>query len=274
MGIIVTDNLGMIVDKNPFASELLGIKFGIQKPLIGMKLSEIFGAYSQWMKLVENYATGETEIEITGDNHYYIDVKVYPLHSQQKTPVGAVTIMRDVTDIRMAESILKTKAQTDSMTGLLNKESFMTEFSNRLKESKISKMKLSVLMMDLDKFKGINDTYGHDSGDRILVTFSEVLKNVLRQEDVIARMGGDEFAAILPGADRKKAMEIANRILKIASEKVVWLEAETSVCISTSIGICDNESVETADEMLKFADYAMYQAKNASGNNCVIWEDN
>lgn len=272
MGIVVTDSLGMIVDTNPFAGRILSSIFGIHVKLAGQKIDVIFGGYTPWMELIQNYTTGETEIEISSAILYHIHIKVYPLYSQQGTPVGSVTIMQDVTDLRKAESVLKTKAETDSMTGLLNKDSLMKEFAIRLKESIMSGTRISVLMMDLDKFKGINDTYGHDSGDRMLVAFSDVLKSVFRHEDVIARIGGDEFAAVISGVDKKEAMEISNRILMTASEKTVQFDAETSVSIAMSIGICDNEFSESATEMLKFADNAMYAAKNKLGNCCVTWE--
>lgn len=165
MGIIVTDSLGMIVDTNPFAGRILSSVFGIHDKLAGKKMAEIFGVYTQWMELIQYSTTGETEVRISNDALYYIHIMVYPLHSQNGTPVGAVTIMRDVTDIRVQESILKAKAETDSMTGLLNRDSFMEVFARKLRESIITGTRVSVLMMDLDKFKVINDTYGHHSGE-------------------------------------------------------------------------------------------------------------
>lgn len=272
MGIIVTNNLGMIVDTNPFAGRILSSIFGIYDKLDGKNMAEIFGGYAQWMELTRNNKAGETEVKISNDDLYYINIRVYPLHSQQGTLVGAVKIMRDITDLRMQEAVLKAKAETDSMTGLLNRDSFMEVFAIKLKESLITQTCVSVLMMDLDKFKGINDTYGHNIGDRVIVAFSDVLKDVLRKEDAIARIGGDEFAAILPGLNKKEAMEVSNRILKTANEKTVQLAAETGIRIATSIGICDNEFAKSEDDMLKFADKAMYMAKNKSGNCCVLWE--
>lgn len=272
MGIIVTDRPGMIVDTNPYAGEILGSLFGIPDKLAGRKMEEVFGGYAQWMDLTRNNTAGETEIEISNGNLRFIDIRVYPLHSQQGTPVGSVSILRDVTDVRAQESALKAKAETDGMTGLLNRDSFMKVFAAALKESLSARTCVSVLMMDLDKFKGINDTYGHDCGDRVIVAFSDVLKEVLRSEDTIARIGGDEFAAILPGVNRKEALKIAGRILKTANERAVRLGAESSAGITASIGVCDNEWARTTEDMLKFADKAMYAVKNKSGNGCAVWE--
>jgi diguanylate cyclase (GGDEF)-like protein len=125
-------------------------------------------------------------------------------------------------------------------------------------------MPLSVLMMDLDKFKAINDTYGHDAGDRVLVSVAEVLRATLRQGDAIARIGGDEFAAVLPNVDKQEAALIADRIIQSASEHSTAVDAQNSIPLKLSIGICDNSEAISADEMLKRADKAMYAAKHST----------
>ena len=120
---------------------------------------------------------------------------------------------------------------------------------------------VSVMMMDLDKFKQINDSFGHDVGDRVLKSVADVLRATLRHNDAIARIGGDEFAAALPNVDRIGAMEIAERIMQVASEQYVRADANATVPLKLSIGICDNTKLSSAEEMLKSADKAMYLAK-------------
>jgi diguanylate cyclase (GGDEF)-like protein len=126
-------------------------------------------------------------------------------------------------------------------------------------------------MMDLDKFKSINDTYGHDTGDRVLAAFAKVLKGTLRHEDAIARLGGDEFVALLPGIAKREATEIANRILRSAEAENVACGTKPGIPLVVSIGICDNANAASEDAMFKAADQAMYLAKNSSGNCCVEW---
>lgn len=271
LGIVVTDSSGMIVDMNPFAIQLLSSIFGIQGKLTGKKIDDVLVQYPNWVELTQNGTDGETEVNISNSNNF-IHIRVYPLQSYRGAPVGSVTIMRDVTVLRIQESELKMKAEMDSLTGLFNRDSFMEAYARRLKESALSGKPVSVFMMDLDKFKGINDTYGHDSGDQVIKAFADVLREVLRHEDAFARIGGDEFAAVLPGVDKKEAIEIAKRILETANKRVVHIGAESSVQLSLSIGICDNEIPKTEEDMLKCADKAMYTAKSKMGNCCVAWE--
>lgn len=107
----------------------------------------------------------------------------------------------------------------------------------------------------------------------MIKAFADILREVLRREDAFARIGGDEFAAVLSGVDKKEAMEIAGRILNTANKRVVYIGAESSVQLSLSIGICDNRIAKPEDDMLKYADKAMYSAKSSMGNCCVAWKD-
>lgn len=272
MGIIVTDDSGVIADINPYAVQICANSFGVSGTLPGKKLEDVFGGYGGWTELIRTKTAGEQELHLNFLEDKYIAVRVYPLQAQNKSTIGSVTILRDITVLRMQEFALKAKAETDSLTGLMNRECLMEVFARVLRESaKLSGM-VSVLMMDLDKFKMVNDTYGHDAGDRVIQAFAELLKDVLRAEDAVARIGGDEFAAVLPGVSRREAAAIASRILSAAGSRFVTIDAEESISLSLSIGICDSASAAGGEEMLKFADRAMYLAKNDLGNRCAVWE--
>lgn len=261
MGIVVTDSSGMIVDKNPSAVNLLSSFFGVREEIAGKKMDDVFREYPNWVDLVHNTSAGEIEIEKNDNNSHFIHIRVHPLLSKKGLPVGSVTIIRDITAFRLQEFALKLKAEIDSLTGLLNRNGLMDTFVMMLRESSITGKVVSVLMMDLDKFKGINDTFGHSSGDKVIMAFADLLKAVLRQEDAIGRIGGDEFVAILPNVSETEAILIANRISRIAEEQVIYLEGGTSIQYSVSIGICDNKVLKSEDEILKRADKAMYMTK-------------
>jgi diguanylate cyclase len=270
-GILVTDSAGTIVDKNPFAVSLLNSFFEISEELVGKKLNEVFREYPKWPELAENNTAGELEVEKSSGSPHFIQFSAYPLQSVKGTTVGLVTIIRDITAARLQEFELMKKAERDSLSALLNRHSFMGAFEKILAESAGTEEPVSVLMMDLDKFKEINDSFGHDIGDRVIIALSDLLKGALRQKDAIGRIGGDEFAAILPGVSRNEAKVIADRILKTTNERFVFLEDGTYVCFTLSIGICDNKDTKLADDMLKYADKAMYLAKNKMRNSCIVW---
>lgn len=264
IGIVVTQDNGVVVDINPCARQIMQSCLNAETPSQGMDICETFQAYPEWISFLEQNAQGTLEIEIPGEDVCFVEIRVYPLQSNSGRPIGAVSLLRDVTQLRQQESALRTRAETDFLTSLMNRDRFLRELHSMMKDNADSGTPVSVLMMDLDKFKAINDTYGHDAGDRVLISVAEVLRATLRQGDAIARIGGDEFAAVLPNVDKLEAAMIAQRIIQTAGERLIAVDAQTSVPLKLSIGICDNSETNSAGEMLKRADKAMYAAKSSA----------
>ena len=261
VGIIVTHSNGTVTDANPCANRILRSCMRFSSPLLGMDIRDAFSAYPEWLLLMQGCTRGTLELEIEGEDVCYIEVRVFPLEDNGGRAIGAVTLLRDITQLRMHEFALRTRAETDFLTSLMNRDSFLKEFDRMIADHRAAGKPVSVMMMDLDKFKQINDSFGHDVGDRVLKSVADVLRATLRHNDAIARIGGDEFAAALPNVDRIGAMEIAERIMQVASEQYVRADANATVPLKLSIGICDNTKLSSAEEMLKSADKAMYLAK-------------
>ncbi len=164
-------------------------------------------------------------------------------------------------------------AITDTLTGLFNRRYLMTHLDKMLANSARTGKDLCVLMFDLDHFKSVNDTHGHNVGDEVLKTFSERISNAVRSFDVFARMGGEEFVAVLPDITQEIAMKVSDRLRQICAEapfKVSTDEGYLPVTVSVGGAIVKSGS-ETADEALKRADDALYEAKD-TGRNIVVFD--
>jgi two-component system cell cycle response regulator len=164
-------------------------------------------------------------------------------------------------------------ALTDSLTGLFNRRYVMGHLERLLQRVDEQKKSFAVLMLDIDHFKNINDTYGHAAGDVVLKEFANRLSRHMRNFDLVARIGGEEFLVILPDIDGGMAGTIAGRLCSVIADQPIALGAEgPKVSISTSIGVTlAGDSGESVDSVLKRADTALYRAKNA-GRNCVEME--
>jgi len=180
-------------------------------------------------------------------------------------------ICRDITERKRAQDQLYHLAHHDALTGLPNRVNFIGRLQQELAMAKRIGREVAVLFLDLDRFKMINDTLGHDAGDALLVEVASRLKKLLRETDAIGRLGGDEFAIVLgnlgSGAD---AEQVAGKILKMLAEPLQVNGHE--LFITTSIGISNFPAHHTGpEELLKKADLAMYSAKSQGRNNFKVY---
>lgn len=161
-------------------------------------------------------------------------------------------------------------ATTDSLTGLFNRRRFMElcdrEYSRSLRYGRA----LSMFMMDIDHFKLVNDEHGHDVGDQVLRSISETAIMALRGADIIGRIGGEEFAVLLPETENGSALEVAER-LRLSIERSSIETTAGSLNITVSIGVSSMApDITSVDKLLKRADVALYDAKQSGRNRVVV----
>jgi diguanylate cyclase (GGDEF)-like protein len=183
-----------------------------------------------------------------------------------------------VNSIKKYNAMLQKHAYEDELTGLKNRRAFMEEAKKELKISSQNKQPIAVALMDLDKFKSVNDTYGHDVGDKVLQHFARVLNSSLRPEDIVGRIGGEEFVVILRKSPPNEAMPIIERLReKIEKTPCRYKDENGQICsldYTSSIGLyplIPNRS-DTIEELLKKADEALYKAKENGRNNVTLVE--
>ncbi len=161
-------------------------------------------------------------------------------------------------------------AFVDPLTGALNRRALIRIGENTVENVKIKNMPLSIILIDLDFFKNINDTYGHDTGDIVLKDFANTVKNIISKRDIVIRLGGEEFLIILPGADIDKAVEIAEKIRKTVESKSLKINGnEIKYTISAGVEKLTDEDSNIFDLIVK-ADKKLYEAKRM-GRNKVVW---
>lgn len=164
---------------------------------------------------------------------------------------------------------MKMLATSDSLTHLFNRRGFESHLKEEITRSKRYKHNFSLLLLDLDNFKAINDTLGHPVGDEVLIEVASVLRVNTRETDVLVRLGGDEFAVILPETETDKAMEVAEKICRALKDADYGLSEET-ISPSASIGVASfPENGVSQDNLILAADGALYKAKD-KGKSCVI----
>lgn len=164
---------------------------------------------------------------------------------------------------------LSVQATVDSLTKIYNRRAF-DEFANKsISRAMREKTPISVIIMDIDLFKQVNDSFGHQIGDKVLQEFSFRLKSSLRQYDILARYGGEEFTLLLPDTDKETAMLIAEKLRDKIAQPVFFLEGDIEISVTASFGVASNQGdVIDWQQLISLADQALYNAKE-SGRNCV-----
>ena len=165
----------------------------------------------------------------------------------------------------------KKLAVTDGLTGISNRPNMEQSLLSEFERSKRYNSPLSIVLLDVDHFKDVNDSYGHQKGDEILVTFASVLKKFCRANDIAARYGGEEFLMILPQSNAQGAFKIAERVREeIMKMSFVGNDSKFSVTTSCGVAELNRDYMKNTDQLINVADNAMYEAKNSGRNKTII----
>ncbi|HBD95176.1 MAG: hypothetical protein A2015_04775 [Spirochaetes bacterium GWF1_31_7] len=257
-GIIVLDKDSNIIDANEAAENLLDRKLD---SIIGTKAIEHFYLWADFVDAFNTKKQFNTEVKIFRNNEIkYYDMNIYPFYTSINEPRGSVLVGRDVTDRKQIEEKFKYLSFHDQLTGLYNRTYFDEEIK-RLSSGR--RYPISVIMFDVDGLKSLNDTKGHEYGDTLIRKMSNFLLKEFRTDDMIARIGGDEFVVFLPCTDEKAVEIIRERLFKNLE---ILNKEQSEVKLNFSFGIKTVNKGDNLIEAIKTADNRMYTMKNEKKN--------
>jgi two-component system cell cycle response regulator len=276
-GIVITDKNATITWANPAFSRLTGYSaeeaMGHNPNKLSKSGMQDEAFYQEmWAGLLAGkHWRGELVNKRKNGSLYHEELSIAPVKNGAGDITHFIGIKEDISERKQLEAQLQKLASTDPLTGLFNRRVFLEELEKeRTKVARIFHYSAVLLMLDLDFFKRVNDTYGHATGDAVLKAFADVARNNSRTIDIPARLGGEEFAILLAGADKKDALTMAERLRQQVSEIVIDHKdgpVQITVSIGAAILLADDVNGEA---VLHRADAALYEAKDR-GRNQIYW---
>ncbi|MBD2386457.1 histidine kinase N-terminal 7TM domain-containing diguanylate cyclase [Cylindrospermum sp. FACHB-282] len=289
-GVLVLDVKNRIIDINPAAKHLIGVKgrpFGQSATQVLSKWQEILGLYHADESV-------KTEIFIDSVIPRYLELQITPLRDYRQQLTGRLLILRDITQRYQAEAELRQankqlqkqvleietlqvqlreQATRDGLTGLFNRRYFDQTLPKELVWAAQDCYPVALIIMDIDYFKNINDTFGHPAGDRVIQLFADLLRCYSSSGGIVCRYGGEEFVLVLPGMTLENAFEQAEQIrLSFEATPLEFGGKEISATVSGGVGVFPHHG-KTSNELLQVVDQALYAAK-LDGRNCIKYVQN
>jgi diguanylate cyclase (GGDEF)-like protein len=204
---------------------------------------------------------------LDGGNQKKVIGTIQDIHEYEHDQTRMLGVIQDITERKALQSKLEEQANTDSLTGCDSRRHFLEHAEGELLRTRRYGGEMSMLMLDLDHFKSVNDTYGHQIGDMALRNMVHVCQKLLRDVDVIGRIGGEEFAILLPETGGERALEIADRLCQAFAAAELASEDGALFHVTASIGVSSISTEDTSiDEIIRRADHALYKAKNSGRN--------
>ena len=267
-GVLVLDEQNRIVDFNPSAQKIVQ---SLSLNNVGHRAEDVLKNYPALLTQLSSntYEQIESKIAQGGESHYY-NFRFSPIMNRQNILIGKTVVMNNITEQVLLLAKLRMLATTDYLTNIYNRSHFLDMSLNEIYRAKQLGHPVSVILLDIDHFKHVNDTYGHKAGDIAIKAVVDACRNVLRATDIFGRYGGEEFAVFLPETVSDVAVELAEHMRKKIAETVISVD-NAKISVTASFGVVGTEKAVNVgmDELLKIADKAMYRAKDA-GRNCVV----
>lgn len=272
-GIVVLDHQGTVLEFNPAAERLFGYK---NHEVIGRSMTLLLrpderALYTPYPRRTVQPERGGNEVTGLHKDGHELTLEMTVGHAVIGSESFYVGVIRDVSERKATEAVLKHQAEADALTGALNRRAFQAIADKLFATARRHHRPLSLLTIDADRFKLINDTYGHDGGDSVLVALVESLKSMLRSGDTLCRFGGEEFLVLLPETDGEQAMKIAERIREAMQQLEVRSNKHT-IRFTVSIGVATlTPDMQHISQLITAADIALYDAKGEGRNRCMFY---
>jgi len=269
--VLVTDLEGVIVYVNDSFSKKLGYKkdelIGNHTRLLKSGMHDDSFYKKMWNEILIKGKFSDIFISKKKDGSFFYDKKdINTIKDEEGEPVFYVSISSDISKQIKKEEFLKKEIYIDSLTNLYNRKKYDLILDEKIKQYKYNNLVFSLILIDIDHFKAINDNYGHDMGDYILKEFAKFVKNNIRSEDYFFRWGGEEFAILVDG-DGDVCFSLSQKLrLDIASKRF------QSIGITVSFGICQFSKKMSKEDLFTKADSALYKAKDEGRNQVVIYD--
>jgi diguanylate cyclase (GGDEF)-like protein/PAS domain S-box-containing protein len=277
-GIYVLDRNGLICSWNHGAENITGFS---EAEMIGQPFEVLFTAAHrreglplrtlQFARTNRHHKDEQSRLRKDGEEFIALcTLDAVRLDSGELT--AFVEVFTDITEAKRRETALYHRATRDTLTGLINRGHFTEIASQEIERARRFAEPLSVALLDLDHFKRVNDTYGHEAGDTTLIRFAETCMEVARKLDLVARLGGEEFVILLPRANKEPAFEIVQRLrLQVMEMRIAAANGVTFGC-TVSAGLASlRPHTRDLRELLRNADAALYKAKREGRNRVECW---
>ncbi|WP_246207182.1 bifunctional diguanylate cyclase/phosphodiesterase [Methylocystis heyeri] len=275
-GILITDPAGRILDANPAFTTISGYDrdevLGKRPSLLSSGAQDTAFYQSMWSTLLaEGSWNGELTNRRKNGDLFVENLHIEAVRDEAGKVKHYVGIFSDVSQLKAHEEYLQHIAHHDALTGLPNRRLLTDRLTRAIAQAKSSGDMLAVLYFDLDGFKPINDNHGHGIGDQVLIDVGERLSRTLRAGDMVARIGGDEFVALLIGVgDTRECENTLRRLLDVINSPIAIDGNCFSLSASVGVSLYPADDSDDADMLLRYADQAMYFAK-ASGRNQFVF---
>jgi len=265
IGILVLDREWRLADANPAAMRILGVG----EEHIGRKVAGLAGGKSLLPRPIVDAIRARTSMELRTESEGY--PRYYRVDASPLEAEGTLVVLTEETELRGLLSKVEELARTDELTGLPNRRSFMAEAEREMSRALRRDISLAAAMIDLDRFKDINDKLGHGSGDIVLRGFGSILREEARADDVFGRVGGDEFAIIAAGGPGASGVRfLCERLRRRLATADFHDESGAPLRVTMSVGIAPlDRSEPTLERLLAHADSALYAAK-AGGRDAIV----
>lgn len=264
--IMPTNNLSAVFILNTFSIGLAGAAISWYSPLRYLQMASISLALIPMIIILLTLGSNEAFWVGIAACCMYVSCMITSV-LLQKTFNGNLELAYDLEEARkQAENM----AGTDALTGLNNRRAFFDKAASLFAYCRRNAQPISALMLDVDHFKKINDSFGHAAGDIALRNLARLLNENLRHSDLSCRFGGEEFAVLLPNTTAEEAVEMAHMLRKMMMSTIIALADENALSLTASFGIADDGA--TVEDLLNHADKAMYAAKNNGRNHVMAYE--